>query len=107
MRSRCRPRWMRAVEAIGVVADSLMKQMKKWDLESGQVCLCTPYAPGHWFPVGNAMARNRLIYAGSQATVVVASDLDSGGTWAGATEALKGNLCPVLVRQGGGRAIQS
>jgi len=33
----------------------------------------------------------------------VASELESGGTWAGATEALKGNLCPVLVRPQGGR----
>jgi predicted Rossmann fold nucleotide-binding protein DprA/Smf involved in DNA uptake len=77
--------------------------MKKWDLESGQVCLCTPFSPDLGFQVGNAMGRNKLIYAGSLATVIVASELESGGTWSGATEALKGNLCPVLVRPEGGR----
>lgn len=84
--------------AVGILAESLLKQMKRWDVESGKVCLATPFAPDMGFQVGNAMARNKLIYAGSTATIVVSSALESGGTWAGATEAIKQNLCPLLVR---------
>jgi predicted Rossmann fold nucleotide-binding protein DprA/Smf involved in DNA uptake len=84
--------------AIGILADSLVRAVGKWDVESGRICLATPFAPTAGFQVPNAMARNKLIYAASRATVVAASDLESGGTWAGATEALKNSLCPVLVR---------
>lgn len=44
------------------------------------------------------MGRNKLVYALSKATVVVASSEGSGGTWAGAVEALEKGYCPVLVR---------
>lgn len=87
--------------AFGILADSLIRSAGKWDLDSGRICLATPFAPHVGFQVPNAMARNKLIYAASQATVVAASDLESGGTWAGATEALKNSLCPVLVRECG------
>ena len=85
--------------AVGILADSLIKQLKKWDLDSGNLCLATPFAPDTGFQVGNAMARNKLVYAGSIATVVVSSAFEAGGTWAGATEALRMKLCPVLVRR--------
>ncbi len=84
--------------AVGILAESLVKHMRKWDVESGQICLATPFAPDIGFLVGNAMARNKLIYAGSLGTVVVSSASESGGTWSGATEALRQSLCPVLVR---------
>jgi predicted Rossmann fold nucleotide-binding protein DprA/Smf involved in DNA uptake len=48
------------------------------------------------------MARNRLVYALSEVTVVVATDLESGGTWAGATEALKKKNGDVAVWVGEG-----
>lgn len=86
---------------VGILAESLLKQMKKWDIDTGQVCLASPFAPEIGFMVANAMTRNKFIYAGSVATVVVSSALDTGGTWAGATEALKLGLCPVLVRATG------
>lgn len=35
------------------------------------------------------MGRNKIIYGLARCTIVVASDLQTGGTWAGATEALK------------------
>jgi DNA processing protein len=88
--------------AVGILAESLAKSMRKWDLDSERICLATPFAPDIGFQVANAMSRNKLIYAGSEATVVVSSALESGGTWAGATEALKQNLCPLLVRGGDG-----
>ena len=48
------------------------------------------------------MGRNKLVYALTQTTVVIATDLDSGGTWAGATEALKKQLARVAVWTGPG-----
>jgi DNA processing protein len=87
--------------AIGILADSLARTMAKWELDSGRVCLATPFSPNIGFQVPNAMARNKLIYASSRVTAVASSALESGGTWAGATEALKLSLCPVLVRDCG------
>jgi len=43
-----------------------------------------------------------LIYGLAEFAVVVSSDHQSGGTWAGAVEALKAGWCPVLVRDGDG-----
>lgn len=90
--------------SVGVLADSLRSTATKRGtadaLESGRVCLVSPYSPSAGFQVGNAMGRNKLIYALSSGTVVVASAEGSGGTWTGAVEALEGELCPVLVRVG-------
>ena len=47
--------------------------------------------------VASAMERNKFIYAQSSETVVVKSGLNEGGTWAGATDALKNNWCKVYV----------
>ena len=47
--------------------------------------------------VASAMERNKFIYAQSNATVVVRSDLNKGGTWAGATESLKHGWSYVYV----------
>jgi predicted Rossmann fold nucleotide-binding protein DprA/Smf involved in DNA uptake len=43
------------------------------------------------------MGRNRLIYTLAGYAIVVASDAETGGTWAGATETLKNNWVPVFV----------
>jgi predicted Rossmann fold nucleotide-binding protein DprA/Smf involved in DNA uptake len=48
------------------------------------------------------MQRNKLIYALADASLVVSSDINKGGTWAGATEQLdKLRLVPVYVRSTG------
>ena len=48
------------------------------------------------------MQRNKLIYALSDGALVVNSDLEKGGTWAGAVEQLdKMHLVPVYVRSTG------
>lgn len=47
--------------------------------------------------ISAAMERNKLIYAQSDATVVVKSDYNKGGTWSGAIEALKHKWSPVFV----------
>ena len=48
------------------------------------------------------MGRNKLIYAQAALTVVIASDDGAGGTWAGATEALKHGYGSVAVWRGDG-----
>jgi len=85
--------------AVSVLADSLEKQVKvqKEALSRGDLCLVTPYSPNAGFSVGAAMGRNRLIYCLADYAIVVASDAETGGTWAGATETLKNNWVPVFV----------
>jgi predicted Rossmann fold nucleotide-binding protein DprA/Smf involved in DNA uptake len=92
--------------AVGVLADSLTRAARDPDVRravgDGRLCLCTPYNPTAGFTVANAMGRNKVIYALSQATLVVAADLDKGGTWAGAVEALRQRSAAVLVWTGDG-----
>lgn len=92
----------------GVLADSLEKTALNREhrnlLMDGQLVLISPYDPSAGFNVGNAMQRNKLIYALADAALVVNSDLNKGGTWAGATEQLdKLRLVPVYVRSTGER----
>ena len=64
--------------------------------------LMSPCDPSAGFNVGNAMQRNKLIYALADASLVVSSDLNKGGTWAGASEQLdKLKFVPVYVRSTG------
>ena len=91
---------------IGVMADSLEKAAMNREhremLMEGQLVLISAYDPGAGFNVGHAMQRNKLIYALSDAALVVNSDLGKGGTWAGAVEQLdKLRLVPVYVRSDG------
>ena len=51
--------------------------------------LISPYNPDARFKVGNAMARNKYIYALADFALVVASKYHKGGTWTGAREELK------------------
>jgi predicted Rossmann fold nucleotide-binding protein DprA/Smf involved in DNA uptake len=93
-------------KAVGVLADSLLRTARDGEvrraINEGSLCLITPYKPTAGFTVSNAMGRNKLIYALSAATLVVACDIDKGGTWSGAVEALRQNLSPVLVWTGAG-----
>ena len=71
-------------------------------LMDGQLVLLTPYDPKARFSVGNAMQRNKLIYALADAALVVESSKGSGGTWTGAVEQLdKLHLVPVYTRAEG------
>jgi DNA processing protein len=90
----------------GVLADGLEKSAMNRDhrklLMDGQLVLVSPYDPGAGFNVGNAMQRNKLIYALADAALVVNSDFAKGGTWAGAVEQLgKLKFVPVFVRSTG------
>ena len=90
----------------GVLADSLEKttMTRKYRnlLIEEQLTLISPYDPGAGFNVGNAMQRNKLIYALADASLVVNSDVGKGGTWSGAVEQLdKLKFIPVYVRTTG------
>lgn len=92
--------------AVGVLADSLEKTSMSRDnrdfLMQGKLLLLSPYDPSAGFSVGHAMQRNKLIYALSDAALVVNSDLNRGGTWAGAIEQLeKRRQIPLYVRSTG------
>jgi predicted Rossmann fold nucleotide-binding protein DprA/Smf involved in DNA uptake len=90
--------------SLGVLADSLEATIRKADVREllldGRLLLTTPYAPTAGFSVGGAMGRNKLIYGLVDYAVVVSSDFQTGGTWAGAMETLKAGWCPVFVRDG-------
>jgi len=92
--------------AVGILADSLERASMNRDnrnlLIDGQLVLASPYDPSAGFNVGNAMQRNKFIYALADAALVVNSDLNKGGTWAGAVEQLdKFRFVPVYVRSSG------
>ena len=90
----------------GVLADSLEKAVMRREhrdaLLDGRLVLVSPYDSAVRFHVGHAMQRNKLIYALSEAALVVSSDYGKGGTWTGATEQLdKLKFVPVFVRADG------
>jgi predicted Rossmann fold nucleotide-binding protein DprA/Smf involved in DNA uptake len=93
-------------KVVGVLADSLeraaLDREYRSPLMEGQLVLVSPYDPMAGFNVDNAMQRNKLIYALADAALVVSSDDQKGGTWAGATEQLTTlRLVPVFVRSQG------
>jgi len=90
-------------KVVGVLADSLERAALHREhrnfLMDGQLVLVSPYDPVAGFNVGHAMQRNKLIYALADAALVVNSDYEKGGTWAGAIEQLeKLRFVPVYVR---------
>lgn len=95
---------------VGILADSLVRKLKKSDVRQAiyeeQTVMCSPYNPDYNPDkrsfVGNAMGRNKLIYAMAELTLVVACEPDKGGTWGGATEALKHDFGSVAVWKGPG-----
>ena len=92
--------------AVGVLADRLetaaMERGNRDVLMDGRLVLVSPYDPNAGFNVGNAMQRNKLVYALADAGLVIESDYDKGGTWAGAVEQLdKLHLVPLYARADG------
>ena len=92
---------------IGVMADSLLRAAVsgkyREGIRSGQLVLISTYNPEAGFNGGNAMGRNKYIYALADFAVVVSSDYQEGGTWAGADEELRRESGrPVFVRTGAG-----
>lgn len=92
-------------DVAGVMADSLERAALARDnrepLMEGRLVFVSPYDPSAGFNVGHAMQRNKLIYALADAALVVTSDFEKGGTWAGAIEQLdRLHFVPVFVRTG-------
>lgn len=91
--------------AVGITVDPLERLVGRKALRSAiadeLLTLATPFHPAARWNAGNAMSRNRLIYAMSQAAVVVASSLEKGGTRSGALENLKASWVPLFVRDDG------
>jgi len=92
--------------AIGVLADNLERAAMNRDhrelLLDERLVLVSPFDPRAGFNAGNAMQRNKYIYALADAALVVNSDMGKGGTWAGAIEQLdKLHLVPVYFRATG------
>lgn len=92
-------------DVAGVMADSLERAALARDnrepLMEGKLVLISPYDPAAGFNVGHAMQRNKLIYALADAALVVTSDFEKGGTWAGAIEQLdRLHFVPIFVRNG-------
>ena len=84
--------------AIAYLSDSLLRKMRSSTVirpvQDGKLVLLSAVKPDAGFQAGIAMMRNRYIYAQSRGTVIVRSDYNKGGTWAGAVDNLKHGWCP-------------
>ena len=93
---------------IGVLAADLLRasvnRHNRTGIQSGQLVLISPFNPEAGFNAGNAMARNRFIYALADYALVVDSAQGEGGTWAGAIENLRHDWASLYVRTPGEKA---
>ena len=67
-------------------------------VQQGKLLLLSVVKPDAGFNTGTAMMRNRYIYVQSEATVVIKSDYNKGGTWSGANENLRNHWALTLCR---------
>lgn len=94
--------------SVGVLAEGLARTAvasRYHDaIVDGRLSLISAYEPeARWFPYA-AMERNKLVYGLAEAGLVVASSAGEGGTWAGATEALRHGRITVYVKATGSLA---
>ncbi len=91
---------------LGVMPGDLERAAGKSDvrpwLGDEELLLLSPFHPQVGFTVGNAMSRNKLIYALAEYGLVVASAHGQGGTWEGAREVQRHGWVPLFVRNGAG-----
>ncbi len=84
------------------ICDSLARRIRSSEviakIQNNQLLMLSIAVPSAGFNAGMAMQRNKYIYSQSVATVAVKSDYNKGGTWSGATDALKNKYCPVFCR---------
>jgi predicted Rossmann fold nucleotide-binding protein DprA/Smf involved in DNA uptake len=87
--------------SVGILADNLERTIRvpeyREAISQGNLCLASNYSPSAAFSIGRAMGRNKLIYALADYAIVVASGSEKGGTWAGATEALRAKWLPIFI----------
>jgi predicted Rossmann fold nucleotide-binding protein DprA/Smf involved in DNA uptake len=88
--------------AYTVLADGLEQTLKKRDtvaaVRSERLTLVSVQHPASHFSVHAAMGRNKLIYCLADWATVISSSVESGGTWAGATEDLERRWVPLFAR---------
>ncbi|MGB3653202.1 MAG: DNA-processing protein DprA [Rivularia sp. (in: cyanobacteria)] len=88
--------------SVGVLANSLTKasvdREYRSSIKEGRLALISSYDPDAGFNVGNAMGRNKYIYALADYALVIDSTAGKGGTWAGAVEAISKLNVSVFVR---------
>jgi predicted Rossmann fold nucleotide-binding protein DprA/Smf involved in DNA uptake len=93
-------------QVVGVPTEGLRRVGRRPDVRQpvldDRLTLASPYSPDAGFTAGNAMGRNKLIYALADVTLVVASDDGRGGTWGGAVEALRRGFGRVAAWTGPG-----
>ena len=85
------------------VADSLEKKIRQKETREAimrkQSIILSSFRPDMPFQTYAAMERNKYVYALSDFVVIISSDYNKGGTWAGATENLKRGWVPMFVRK--------
>ena len=92
------------VMAEGLAQAAISRRFRQ-GLQEDRTLLISPYDPSAGFNVGHAIARNKFIFALSDLGLVVNSDLEKGGTWAGAIEQLrKLRYVPLFIRSSGKRS---
>jgi predicted Rossmann fold nucleotide-binding protein DprA/Smf involved in DNA uptake len=86
---------------VSYIANSLVSKIKNTtvatSIANGSMLLLSDQKPDAGFSAGRAMNRNKFIYASAYGTFVVESDYNKGGTWTGATEAMKNKWGKVFV----------
>lgn len=89
---------------VGLPADGLERHLRDATVRAsavdGRVVYLSAYRPDAPFSVGAAMGRNKLIYCLARVAFVAQASAGSGGTWAGAIEALENGWLPVYVLDG-------
>ncbi len=91
----------RAIEVLPFGIEVWMEYAKRVsiDLLEDHVCRLSVCGPGEVFSTATAMERNALIYAMSDAAVIVHARFKTGGTWHGAVEAHRRRLTKLIVRK--------
>ncbi|MFZ7344482.1 DNA-processing protein DprA [Avibacterium volantium] len=94
----------------GILVDGLEKAVLSAEnrsaLQEGRLVFISSNDPKARFNVGNAMQRNKYIYALADAALVIDSDLKKGGTWSGAIEQLeKYQNIPLYIRSIGQESV--
>ena len=79
--------------AVEFLSDSMIRKIKNHNvsqyLREKKLVILSMVKPDAGFNTGNAMQRNKFIYAQSVATTIIKSNYNQGGTWNGALENLK------------------
>jgi DNA processing protein len=93
--------------AVGVLSEQLLRMAVAPDcrepIREGRLTLVSLVDPAARFNVGTAMQRNKIIYGLADAALIVSSDVNKGGTWAGAIEQLQRfKSCAIYVRTNSG-----